>query len=96
MLGAIFIYLYFSMIKPQKHLKLIKKISDATFTIYLVHAGFIDVISKVLKSIHLDIITFNPLFYIPTMVIFIFIISYLFSSLLNRTIQYIKTKIKAS
>lgn len=88
-ISSLCIYMYFLTIN--KKLDIVTNISKHTFNIYLVHAGILTSINIVLFKI-LKLGEFNPLIYVPLMVIFIFISSYVCSIILNR-LQTIKNKI---
>ena len=81
MFGAISIYLAFNSLKSEKIRFNFSNLAFHSFNIYLVHAGILSIITifldKILKY------EANPIWYIPFMICFIFISSYIFSIILE-------------
>lgn len=88
-ISSLSIYMYFLTVN--KNLNIITNISKHTLNIYLVHAGILTFVNIILFKI-LKFEEFNPFIYIPAMVTFIFITSYIFSIIL----RHLQKKIRKS
>ena len=79
--GAVSIYLAFNNLKPEKIKIDFSNMAFHSFNIYLVHAGILSVITIFLDKI----LNYepNPIWYIPFMICFIFVSSYIFSVILE-------------
>lgn len=88
--GAISIYLAFSNLKTEKIKFDFSNLAFHSFNIYLIHAGILSSITifldKILKYEP------NPIWYIPFMIFFIFITSYIFSIVLEKLKNKILSK----
>ena len=80
--GAISIYLAFNNLKLEDIKYNFSNLAFHSFNIYLVHAGILSIISIFLEKI----LKYepNPIWYIPFMICFIFISSYIFSIFLEK------------
>ena len=79
--GAVSIYLAFNNLKSENIKFDFSNLAFHSFNIYLVHAGILSVITIFLDKI----LNYepNPIWYIPFMICFIFVISYIFSIILE-------------
>lgn len=77
-LASLIFYLLFLNLKVSLKYNL-ESLSDKTFYIYLIHAGVLDIFIFIIRDIYRY--EPNPLWYIPSMSIFIFYISYLISKI---------------
>ena len=86
--GAVSIYLAFNNLKSEKIKIDFSNMAFHSFNIYLVHAGILSVITIFLDKI----LNYepNPIWYIPFMICFIFISSYIFSAVLEKVKKNIK------
>ncbi|MCF2611923.1 MULTISPECIES: acyltransferase [Fusobacterium] len=84
-IGAVSLYLFFNNLKVNYDFS---KLEKHTFNIYLVHAGIISVISLFLD----EILNYepNPIWYIPFAIILVFILSLIFSIVLENILKKIK------
>ena len=84
-IGAISLYLFFNNLKVNYDFS---KLEKHTFNIYLVHAGIISMIYLLLD----EILNYepNPIWYIPFAVILVFILSLIFSIVLENILKKIK------
>lgn len=84
-IGAISLYLFFNNLKVNYDFS---KLEKHTFNIYLVHAGIISVITLFLT----EILNYepNPIWYIPFAIILVFILSLIFSIILENILKKIK------
>ena len=78
---AVFVWFKYNAFRFKKIYNIIKKISECSFGIYLVHVLIIDYLIKILK---LNILSFNPLLSIPTISFIVFIISFILSAILKK------------
>lgn len=85
------IFLYGTFIKISiRNAEIIGKISAETFNIYFVHTAIIEFLYIILK--HILTIKLNPVIYIPSMIIVTFVLSFVFSYILNKNIFFLKKK----
>lgn len=85
-LGSISVYIIFLNIDI--NLDIFNRLAPHTFNIYLIHAGILSAIQIVFfKILKIDI---NPFWYILIMSLFIFYISYILSSIINKIIFKLK------
>lgn len=86
--ASIFLYLAFNNLESDKIKINFSHLAFHSFNIYLVHAGILSVITILLDKI----LKYepNPLWYIPFMICFIFISSYIFLIVLNKIIKKFK------
>lgn len=82
MIASILLYLSFSSLKINKNISLIERVVSKTFSIYLLHAGILNVIQLFLK--HILKYEINPLYGIPVLIIVVFIISYIVASIIEK------------
>lgn len=90
MSGAVSIYLAFNRLKAERIKFDFSNLAFHSFNIYLVHAGILSVITIFLDKI----LNYepNPIWYIPFMICFIFITSYIFSVILEKLKEKILIK----
>jgi Uncharacterized protein conserved in bacteria len=67
-------------VKSERQISFIRKLSKYSFGIYLVHAGFLTVFSK----LGLTTLSFNPIFSVIAIVVIAFFLSLLVSAILNK------------
>lgn len=84
------INIYILFIKLRKVKVNVNKLAVNSFNIYLVHQGLIDVLAIIQAKITLT--KFNPTWYIPIMTIIVFILSYIFSIIINKYISIFRNK----
>lgn len=79
-LGSLSFFTIFINIKNTKDNILIDKLAKHSFTIYILHAGIINIIEILISTFNL---AFNPVLFIPLCVIFTLITSYILSVLIS-------------
>ena len=84
-LASLLLYLAFSNLKVNKNFSWITNISNKTFSIYLLHAGILNVIKLFFKYILKYEI--NPLYGIPILIIVTFILSYIIACIIEKIIK---------
>lgn len=82
MIASILLYLSFSSLKIDKNISLIEKVVSKTFSIYLLHAGILNIIQLIFK--HVLNYDMNPVYGIPILILVVFIISYVVASIIEK------------
>lgn len=94
-LASVLIFAGFTMLKSE-HNTLIEKLAEMSFVVYLVHAGVLDVIVKILIVTKGEYYTniLNNTYYIPIFVLVVLLVSIFLTIIYNKIESYIRSKAK--
>lgn len=67
-------------IKKERTIKIVQKLSELSFGVYLIHAFFLELLDK----LGIDTLSFNPILSVPCIAILVFLLSLSISAILNK------------